>query len=207
MEKFNFLRFAKISCVVLGLSSLTFVSCSSEDPDDDGEEGRFSPDVELPGEVITGEEFTVVYPEGHTFGVWNTDTFRIPAGDHNDEFKTLFTMDKKSNQVRITYYTQIKPKTVTSSDVDAIYKVFKNDAYSEDAGFELMEDKTVKFAGCDGAKKLVAMEVEHQIYTERYIFYSKERKKVYSVVMQLPDTLRDSRYEELNGIVSSMKIK
>ena len=69
-----------------------------------------------------------------------------------------------------------------------------------------MENEAVSFAECD-ARKLVAMEVEHQIYTERYIFFSEKNKKVYSVVMQLPDTLRDSRYDELKGILASMKIK
>lgn len=201
MEKFSFLKFVKISFLALGLSSLVFTSCKSEDPDP-----KTSPEVELPGEALSGEEFSVIYPEGHTFGVWNTDSVSIRVGDHVDVFKTLFTMDKKSEHVRIIYYTLVNPATVTSADVESLNNTFKNDFYCEDNGFELMENEAVSFAECD-ARKLVAMEVEHQIYTERYIFFSEKNKKVYSVVMQLPDTLRDSRYNELKGILASMKIK
>lgn len=202
MEKFSFLKFVKISFLTLGLSSLVFTSCKSDDDSDP----KTSPEIDLPGEELTGEEFRVIYPKGHTFGVWNTDSISINVGDHVDIFKTLFTMDKKSEHVRIIYYTLVDPATVTSADVESLNNTFKNDYYCEDNGFELMENETVRFAECD-AKKLVAMEVEHQIYTERYIFFSEKNKKVYSVVMQLPDTLRNSRYDELKGILSSMKIK
>lgn len=209
MEKFNFLRFAKISCLVLGLSSLALSSCS-DDTDDPS-------DPSLPKfPVMEKNGFHVVYPEKNPFLGKDWNEVSIKVGDHTDKFQTYFTWDSTSNNVRITYYSLVEPATVEASDVDALTKIFKNDVYCEDNGYNLISEETVSFAGCD-ANKLTAMQVWYfdndynkidcQIYKERYTFYNITNKKVYSVVMEMPESLRSSRYTELNGILSGVKIK
>lgn len=208
MEKFNFLRFAKISCLVLGLSSLALSSCS-DDTDDPTDPGL----PQFP--VMEKNGFHVVYPEKNPFLGTDWNDVSMPAGDHTDKFQTYLTWDSTSTNVRITYYTLIDPATVEASDVAVLAKSFKDNIYCEDNGYNLISEETVSFAGCD-ANKLTAMQVWYylegnkvdcQIYKERYTFYDNSTKKVYSVLMEMPESLKGSRYTELNGILSGVKIK
>ncbi len=210
MEKFNFLRLAKISCLVLGLSSLALTSCSSDDPDDPSNPG------DLPRfPVMDKNGFHVVYPEKNPFLGKDWNEVSIKVGDHTDKFQTYFTWDSTSTNVRITYYSLVEPATVEASDVDALTKTFKNDVYCDDNGYQLLSDEKVSFAGCD-ANKLTAMQVWYydneynqidcKIYKERYTFYDNGTKKVYSVVMEMPDDQKSKRYSELKNILSSVKI-
>lgn len=197
MEKINFLKIAKISCLALGLSSLVFTSCSKDDPEVfNGNPGG----IEVPGEVLNIGDFKVTYPENHTFGVWIYDDMEV----YDYTFSHLFTMDKKSNNVRLMYFSLKSPETVEASSVDFLTQKLIDDYYCDDNGYEYLSTEAVALGGMNG-QKISAMEVEHQIYAERYTIYNTDNKKVYSIVLQVPDTLRDSRYKELHDIVSSIK--
>ena len=98
MEKFSFLKFVKISFLVLGLSSLVFTSCKSDD-DDPKDQNNFT-DIDVPGQVLNLDGIHIVYPENHTFGVWNQGTKEIK----NLKFDYFLTMDTLSKNVRIHYF-------------------------------------------------------------------------------------------------------
>ncbi|MBE6328014.1 MAG: hypothetical protein E7077_13340 [Bacteroidales bacterium] len=216
MEKFSFLKLAKISFLILGLFSLTFTSCRSDDDDP-----KTSPFDGLPGvPVLEVGDFYVPYPENHSFRSYNLNDVTILVGDyktgHNDKFKCYLTMDTLSESVRILYYSLIDPTTVDASDVDGLAKTFVNDWYSDDNGYEQTTEETVLFAGFN-AKKITSMQVwvkdpstnekiEGRFYHERYIFFDSGSKKVYSVVMQMPESLMERRRPELYNILSGLKV-
>ncbi len=217
MEKFNFLKFAKISCFVFGLSSLAFTSCKTAESEDGGKD----PLNELEFPVLSVGDFSVTYPVGHTFGAWDWMDRTIHVGDYKNgvdyKFHTYMTMDTLSKNVRISYYSQFEPSTAKPSDVSDIANIFKNDVYSEDAGHEFISDETVSLGGND-ARKLTAKQlwtidpqtldtVYGDIYKERYVFFDNDSRKIYSVEMEMPESLKASRHSELYGIVSSVKIK
>lgn len=221
MEKINFLRFAKISCFMLGLSSVAFFSSCSQDPEDDGQTDIVW-DNSLPSvPVLQAGDFNVPYPEGHTFRSYDLQDYPIPVGNvknggHTDKFSAFMTMDSTSQQVRLSYFSLIEPETVEESDVDSLAKRFVEDFYCEELGYVVTVNETVPFAGYN-ARKIVAKEVWYKsetgdkvdcdFYIERYIFFDKNKKKVYSVLIQMPESLRSSRYKELYGIISGLKIK
>lgn len=219
MEKFNFWKIAKASMLAFVVSSFALSSCSKNDDDDPKNQNNFT-DIEVPGQVLSLNDIRAVYPDDHNFGVWKWNDVVISVGDrknsHDDKFSIYVTMDTLSTNVRILYYFLIDPSTVESSDVDGLAKTFKEDVYSADNGYDFMSEETVSFAGSN-AKKLSAMQVWYwsedrtkkidcRIYKERYIFYDNDSKKVYSVQMEIPDDLRSSRYDELKGILSSIKV-
>ena len=216
MEKINFLKLAKISFLILSLSSLIFTSCRSED-----EEIPTSPGQDLPGvPVLQVGAFYVPYPENHTFKGSDQNDISVRVGDyrtgHTDKFKYYMTYDSLSSQVRVHYYSLIDPSTVDASDVDGLTKTFVEDQYSEDNGFEQTTEETVLFAGFN-AKKITSMQVwardpqtnekiEGRFYHERYIFFDSSSKKVYSVLIQMPESLVASRRPELYNILSGLKV-
>lgn len=216
MEKFSFMKFVKISFLALGLSSLVFTSCKSDDPDPKNQ-NNFT-DIDVPGQMLDLEGIHVVYPEKHTFGVWNQGTINIPVGGKDYTFDYFLTMDTLSKNVRIHYYLLSDPSTANQSDVDVIADVFKNDQYSEDTGHELLSDETVSFAGYDSRKLTVnqvayldkttykLVKLETTIYKERYVFYDNDTKKLFTVSMEMPEPLKDSRRAELYDIISSIKV-
>lgn len=212
MEKFSFLKFVKISFLVLGLYSLVFTSCKSDD-DDPKNQNNFT-DIDVPGQVLNLDGIHIVYPENHTFGVWNQGTKEIK----NLKFDYFLTMDTLSKNVRIHYFLLSDPSTANQSDVDVIADVFKNDQYSEDTGHELLSDETVSFAGYNSRKLTVnqvayldkttykLVKLDTTIYKERYVFYDNDTKKLFTVSMEMPEPLKDSRRAELYGIISSIKV-
>lgn len=216
MEKFNFLKLAKITILILGLFSLIFTSCRSEDDVIPTTPGGDLPNVP----VLQVGDFYVPYPEKHTFKGDDLNDVLIPVGDyktgHTDKFKAYMTWDSLSSQVRILYYSLIEPSTVDASDVDGLAKTFVDDWYCEDNGFEQPTEETVLFAGFN-AKKITSMQVwvrdpqtnekiEGRFYHERYIFFDNASKKVYSVLIQMPESLVASRRPELYNILSGLKV-
>lgn len=216
MEKFSFMKFVKISFLTLGLSSLVFTSCKSDD-DDPKNQNNFT-DIDVPGQMLDLDGIHVVYPENHTFGVWNQGTINIPVGGKDYTFDYFLTMDTLSKNVRIHYYLLSNPSTANPTDVDVIADLFKNSSYAPDAGHELLSDETVSFAGYD-SRKLTAnqfayldkdtyklVNLDTTIYKERYVFYDNDTKKVFTVLMEIPEPLKASRRTELYGIISSIKV-
>lgn len=211
MEKFSFLKFVKISFFALGLSSLIFTSCNSDEEIKDKPE---IPKNEIPVDVLNLDGINVNYPKNHTFGVWNQGTRKIK----NLKFDYFLTMDTLSKNVRIHYFLLSDPSTANQSDVDVIADVFKNDQYSEDTGHELLSDETVSFAGYDSRKLTVnqvayldtatykLVKLDTTIYKERYVFYDNDTKKLFTVSIEIPETLKDSRRAELYDIISSIKV-
>jgi len=211
MEKFNFLKLAKISCLVFGLSSIALTSCK-EDPEPDG---PLPDNFEVP--VLTVGDFSVTYPENHTFGAWDYPERVVPVSGQKYKFKTFLTMDTLSKNVRITYMSLSEPTTAKATDVDVIAKVFKDDVYCDDFGHELLSEETALLAGHD-TKKLTArqfaylnddldlVKLDFEIYKERYIFFDEGTSRVYSVEMEMPDSLKAKRRSELYGIISSLRI-
>ena len=215
MEKFSFLKFVKISFFAFGLSSLIFTSCNSDEEIKDKPE---IPKNEFPVDVLNLDGINVNYPKNHTFGVWNEGSKIIPVNGTDYKFDLTMTMDKSSKNVRIHYYLLSEPSTAKSSDVDAIADRFKNDVYSEDTGHELLSDETVPFAGYDSRKLTVnqvayldkttyeLVPLDTVIYKERYVFFDSDVKKVYTVSIEIPEPLKDSRRTELYDIISSIKV-
>ncbi len=189
---------------------MVFTSCKEDDVEvvggGNGIGGGDLPDVP----VLSVGEFSVAYPENHTFRGYDIVDEKILIGDyktgHIDSFMTYMTMDSVEKNVRIIYCALLSPETVEASDVDAIAKVMVNDVYSTDAGYELIANEVVPFAGYSAAR-IAALHKEAQIFKERYVFYDEKKKKVYSVRLEMPESLRASRYKELTGIIKSLKIK
>lgn len=216
MEKFRFLKFVKISFLVLGLSSFIFTSCKSDD-DDPKNQNNFT-DIDVDGQMLDLDGIHVVYPEDHTFGVWNQGKVPVPVGGKDYKFDYFVTMDTLSKNVRIHYYLLSEPSTANPADVDVIADLFKNSSYTADAGHELLSDETVSFAGHD-SRKLTAnqfayldkatyklVNLDTTIYKERYVFYDNDSKKVYTVSIEMPEPLKASRRTELYDIISSIKV-
>ena len=58
MEKFSFMKFVKISFLTLGLSSLVFTSCKSDD-EDPKNQNNFT-DIDVPGQMLDLDGIHVV---------------------------------------------------------------------------------------------------------------------------------------------------
>lgn len=209
MEKFNFLKLAKFSCLIFGLSSFILSSCTKDENSE-----PYDDDLNVP--VLTVGDFSVTYPENNSFKAWDQGEKSLKIAGQSYTFSVYLTMDTLSNDVRIYYYTQIDPSTAKASDADAFAEIFKSAVYCEDAGHELTSFEKVSLGGHD-AVKLTAKQfwckdqngkkVECEIYKERYVFFDEGTQKLYSVEIEMPCSLTAKRQSELYGIVSSLRIK